>query len=154
MYLCYANWRGGKGGKGKSVATIRKTAHIFVATIQKTSIFVATLCSYMKTKQIGVRFDKDLLEYLKEKKIASTPQKALNEYETIYRKWVAGLFTEFENKIKSIPEPIEPPKTDIKEKIESTGLILDRNKVLIEPAEGTQAHFLRYGEFYKKDLKS
>jgi hypothetical protein len=99
----------------------------------------------MKTKQIGVRFDKDLLEYLKEKKIASTPQKALNEYETIYRKWVAGLFTEFE---------IESPKIDIKEKIESTGLILDRNKVLIEPAEGTQAHFLRYGEFYKKDLKS
>lgn len=38
-----------------------------------------------KTNPIGVRFDQDLLDDLKKKKIAQTPQQALNEYETVYK---------------------------------------------------------------------
>lgn len=37
-----------------------------------------------KTKPIGVRFDKEMLSDMKEKKIAETPQKALNHLTNIY----------------------------------------------------------------------
>lgn len=43
-----------------------------------------------KTKPIGVRFDENLLEILKEKKIAETPQKALNFLTDLYKKKSLG----------------------------------------------------------------
>lgn len=51
-----------------------------------------------KTKPIGVRFDKDLLDAIKEKGFADSPQKSLNLYEETYKKWAAGVFVEMENK--------------------------------------------------------
>lgn len=63
------------------VATKRFGSSVIVAT------FAVTIkrCSYMaKTNPIGVRFDGNLLNTLKEASIATTPQKALNLYEKTY----------------------------------------------------------------------
>ena len=52
-----------------------------------------------KTKPIGVRFDEDLLSDLKEKGLATSPQKALNLYEKTFS----------DKNEKSI---LEPPNTE------------------------------------------
>lgn len=43
-----------------------------------------------KTKPIGVRFDQELLDAVKEKGYADSPQKALNLYEIWYKRMASG----------------------------------------------------------------
>lgn len=53
--------------------------------IVATTVSLISNCSYMaKTNPIGVRFDEELLNKVKEAALANSPQKALNLYEKSY----------------------------------------------------------------------
>ena len=76
-----------------------------------------------KTKPIGVRFDEELLDKLKEADIAKTPQKALNIYEKSYVELLGLKIDENnkpENKKRIIKERKERP-TPIENKSNDTG---------------------------------
>lgn len=73
-----------------------------------------------KTNPIGVRFDEELLNKLKEADIAKTPQKALNVYEKSYVE-LLGLKIEENNKP-------ENKKKIIKEREVQPTLIEDKSK--------------------------
>ena len=44
----------------------------------------------------------------------------------------------------------KPPSKETRKVIHSNG---EKSKEILEPVEGTNAYFLRYGAFYKKDIK-
>lgn len=66
----------------------------------------------MKTKPIGVRFDPELLEELKNAGKADSPQKALNYLTDLYR--VSGIVA-FTPPPNSVQEPEKPVKKEKKE---------------------------------------
>jgi hypothetical protein len=105
--------------KGRFKGNLVGLKEIFVATI-KVATFVKS--SYMaKTKQIGVRFDKILLDAVKEKHGDISPQRALNLYEDTYRKWAAGIFQvreEPKTKVVNLSQPQEKSNYTIDTKSE------------------------------------
>src|SRR5687767_13593707 len=79
-------------------------------------------CSYMaKTKQIGVRFDADLLKAFQEDKIADSPQKALNFLTEFYRENRPSKI-DFSEKFKNLPLSTKN-KTQIKDLTQPTNQI-------------------------------
>lgn len=77
-----------------------------------------------KTKPIGVRFDSELLEKLKNASIVDTPQKALNLYEKTY-------LTHFEDKIQENNKTENKAKNTKEQegkKIEGEKPVWDRTK--------------------------
>ena len=94
---------------------------IIVATlfgiIVATTVSLFNNCSYMaKTKPIGVRFDEELLNKVKEANIAASPQKALNLYEKSYVELVEKKLDEIVN----TPE-VKSAKKEMFKKIVVTG---------------------------------
>lgn len=71
-----------------------------------------------KTKQVGVRFDEDLLKTVKEANLATSPQKALNLYERSYLELVelkVKINNETKNKERILAErnpPVEAGKEE------------------------------------------